>query len=100
MYGRIPAIVGALLLPLLATPYALLHDMVILIPAYVLWAIYSNSRSFIYVSVSVYLGAFFLTLVAALTKIAWVSLLTMGLFIAMIIWGFSRRTPSAELSVV
>jgi hypothetical protein len=91
MVDRIPAIVAALLFPLLATPYALLHDMVILIPAYVLWAIYSNSRNFTIISVSIYLGAFFLTFVAALTKIAWVSLLVVGLFIAMITWIFTSR---------
>ena len=47
MYARIPVIVAALILPLIATPYALLHDMVILIPAFVLWAIYSYSNNFI-----------------------------------------------------
>jgi len=87
---RIPAIVAALIFPLLATPYALLHDMVILIPAYVLWAIYSNSRNFVYISVITYLGAFFLTFLAAVTKIAWLSLLVIGLFISIIIWIFSR----------
>jgi hypothetical protein len=99
-YGRIPAIVAALILPLIATPYALLHDMVILIPAFVLWAIYSNSRYFIYISAFVYLGAFFLTLVAALTKIAWVSLLTMGLFITLVGWVFSRRNQAPEISSI
>jgi hypothetical protein len=100
MFGRIPAIVAALLLPLFATPYALLHDMVILIPAFVLWAIYSNSRNFIYISASVYLGAFFLTLVSALTKVAWVSLMTVGLFICMVVWGFSMRGPAPEKRLI
>jgi len=100
MVERIPAIVAALIFPLLATPYALLHDMVILIPAYVLWAIYSNSRNFVYISVSVYLGAFFLTLLAALTKIAWVSLLVLGLFVSMIIWIFSRRNQAIGTSLI
>jgi hypothetical protein len=100
MHGRIPAVVAALILPLIATPYALLHDMVILIPAFVLWAIYSNSRNFIYISALVYLGTFFLTLLAALTKIALVSLLTIGLFIAMVVWGFSIRNPTPEKRVI
>jgi hypothetical protein len=100
IYDRIPAIVAALILPLIATPYALLHDMVILIPAFVLWVIYSYSRNFIYISASVYLGAFFLTLVGALTKIAWVSMLTMGLFIVLVVWGFSRRNIAPEMRVV
>jgi hypothetical protein len=95
---RIPAIVAALILPLVATPYALLHDMVILIPAYVLWAIYSYSRNFTTVSASVYMGAFFLTLIGILTKISWVALITLGLLILMIIWAFSNRNQTLEIN--
>jgi Glycosyltransferase family 87 len=88
---RIPALVAALIFPLLATPYALLHDLVILVPAFVLWAIYSYSRNFLYIAISIYLGAFFLTFIAALTKIAWVSLLVIGLLIAIIMWIISKQ---------
>lgn len=98
MHARLPVIVATLILPLIATPYALLHDMVILIPAFVLWAIYSYSNNYIKISASVYLGAFFLTLFAALTKIAWVSFLTIGLFIAMVIWVFSKSYQTPEMS--
>ena len=94
MYERIPVIVAAIIFPLLATPYALLHDMVILIPAFVLWAIYSYTKNFLHISASIYLGAFLLTLVAALTKIAWVSLFVMGLLIVLIIWAFSNRNST------
>ena len=98
MYERIPAIVAAIIFPLLATPYALLHDMVILIPAFVLWAIYSYTKNFLYISASIYLGAFLLTFVAALTKIAWVSLLMMGLLTVLIIWAFSNRNSILGIS--
>ncbi len=98
MYERIPAIVAAIIFPLLATPYALLHDMVILIPAFVLWAIYSYTKNFLYISASIYLGAFLLTLLAALTKIAWVSLLVVGLLIVLIIWAFSNRNSILGVS--
>jgi hypothetical protein len=100
MIGRIPAIVAALILPLLATPYALLHDMVILIPAYVLWIIYNNSQKFVRISFLTYLGAFFLTFIGALTKIAWVSLLTLGLFIAMIGWAVSNRQNKFGINLI
>ncbi len=93
---RIPVIVAALLFPLLVTPYALLHDLVILIPAYILWTFYSNSRQLLYTSVAFYLGAFLLTLIAALTRFAWVSLLVLGLFIALLARIFSRPNPSYE----
>jgi hypothetical protein len=62
-----------LFLLLIATPYALLRDMVILISAFVLWAINSYTRNIVNISASIYHGALFLTLLAALTKIAWVS---------------------------
>jgi hypothetical protein len=88
---QIPAIVAALTLPLLATPYALLHDMVLLIPAFVLWTIYSNSNKFIQLSFFIYLGAFFLTFIGALTKISWVSLLIIAVCIAIVSWCLSNR---------
>ncbi len=96
---QIPAIVAALIFPLLATPYALLHDMVILIPAYVLWAVYAYSRRFVYTSVAVYLGVFFLTLLGALTKIAWVSLITLGLVAAIFAWAYQELRPRRVASV-
>jgi hypothetical protein len=89
--NQIPAIVFALIYPLLATPHSLTHDMVILIPGFIIWARYKNSLSLLYTAIITYLGAFILTLLAAITKIAWVSLLLLGLFIAIIIWLFSHR---------
>jgi hypothetical protein len=94
---QVPAIVAALLLPLLATPYALLHDMVILIPAFVLWTIYHNSSEFIKLSFVTYLGAFLLTFIGALTKIAWISLLIMGICAAMISWSLTNRKHFPEV---
>jgi Glycosyltransferase family 87 len=96
MVERIPIIVAALIFPLLFTPYALLHDMIILVPAFVLWMIYSNSRPVLYISIIIYLGAFFLTFIAALTKIAWVSLLITGLLITIIVWFIKRLKLSSR----
>jgi TRAP-type C4-dicarboxylate transport system permease small subunit len=96
---RIPVFLAALIFPLLATPYALLHDMLILIPAFVLVSIYSKSRYTLYAFIIIYLGSFFLTFIAVLTKIAWVSLLVIGLFISILIWTFSRFKPSLRTGV-
>lgn len=96
MHARIPLIVAALLIPLVATPYALLHDMVLLIPAFVLWGIYDDSIGYVNISTSVYLGAFLLTMLGAVTKIAWVSLLTIGLYISLIAWAYTNRHQLAE----
>ena len=83
---KIPAMMAALILPLFATPYALLHDLVILVPLYVLGTIYFNTQIFQPISLSVYLGAFFLTFLSAITKFTWVSLLVIGIVVAMVIW--------------
>jgi len=100
MVERIPVIVAALIFPLLATPYALLHDLLILIPAFVLWSIYSDSRNLLYGSITFYLGTFFLTFIGALTKIAWVALLVIGLFTATIAWIVSRFKTSFGTNII
>src|SRR4030065_170950 len=82
---RIPAIVLAILLPLLATPYALLHDLVILIPGFVLWTHYDPRRELLLAAITIYFGAFFLTLLSALSHIALNALLVIGL-VALIIY--------------
>jgi hypothetical protein len=76
---RIPAYILAILLTLLATPYALLHDLVILIPAFVLWARYSPNRQLLITSIVVYFGTFFLTLISALSHLALNAFLVIGL---------------------
>jgi len=89
--SRTPVIVLAILFPLVATPYALLHDLVILIPGIVLWARYSSSRYLLYALIVIYLGGFILPLLAALSKIALVSILTIGLVIAIFLWMYIRN---------
>jgi hypothetical protein len=89
---RIPAITLAILLPLFATPYALLHDLVLVIPAFVLWAHYQPSRSLLLAAIATYFGAFFLTLVSALSHIALNAMLVIGL-IALIILCLVKRSP-------
>jgi hypothetical protein len=88
---RIPVIVEALLFPILATPYVLLHDLVILIPGFIVWARYSSSRHLLYSAILVYLGTFVLTMIGAITKFAWLPLLIIYLVIVMIMWTYSNR---------
>jgi alpha-1,2-mannosyltransferase len=91
MVDRTPVIVLALLIPITATPYALLHDLVILIPAYILWARYENSRSLLLSAVVVYLGSFFLPLIASFSKIAWMSCLTLLLTVVVFYYIISQK---------
>ena len=96
---RIPAITLAILLPLLATPYVLLHDLVILIPVFVVLARYNPHRELLLTVIVIYFGAFFLTLLSALSHIALNALSVIGLVI-MIIWWLARGLPQPTGTVV
>jgi hypothetical protein len=91
MINRTPALVLAILFPLVATPYALLHDMLILIPGFIVWARYSKSPNLLYAAIVIYIGGFFLPLLASLIKIALVSTLTIGLVLVIFLWVYARR---------
>ena len=81
-----PLLTMAIILPILVSPYTLLHDMLILVPAFILWQRYSSTRILLYVAIGVYLGCFFLTLVVALTKIALLPFISLGLIVLVILW--------------
>ncbi len=91
MTERIPAIVCSIMLPLLASPYSLLHDMVVLIPAFILCMIYAPSRELILTTGLLYLGAFLLTFLAAITKIALMPLLLIAVFLLLLLWVFPKH---------
>jgi hypothetical protein len=86
MIARTPVITLAILLPLMATPYALLHDLVILIPAFILWSRYNPSRELLTASIVIYLGTFILTLLSALSQLALNAVLVISLFTLVTLW--------------
>jgi hypothetical protein len=96
---RSPALVLAIVLPLIATPYALLHDIVILIPGFILWFRYQPSKGLLYTSIGIYLGGLFLTLLASVTHIAFVSLLSISVVTLILIFEFPRRTVNYESEI-
>jgi len=77
---RRAALALALLYPLVATPYALLHDLLIL---FLVLLLMSARRSFsdrlLYVSIAVYLGVLFLPLLTSPSRIALVALIPLCL---------------------
>jgi len=91
MAERTPALVAALLVPLLATPYALLHDLLILIPGFILCLQFIHSRKLLYAAIITYLGAFLFTLLGVVTNFPWISLLTMGLCAGLAYWIYTER---------
>lgn len=80
--ARIPVITLAMILPLFATPYSLLHDLVILIPGFILWVIYDPNRELIIAAALVYLGTFMFTLISAVSQVALNSIIVISLFVA------------------
>lgn len=81
----IPLIVLAILFPILAFPYSLLHDLVVLVPAFILWSRFSASRPLLYTAIGVYLGSFLLTLIDAVTKIAFLPLIPFSLTVLILL---------------
>ena len=94
---RIPALVLAILFPLVTTPYALLHDLIIIIPGLIIWARFSESRILLYTTIVVYLGGLFLTLLSLMTKLALTSFIPVGLIILVFLWVFTHRDFVMEL---
>ncbi len=92
-----PAWMLALLYPLLAFPYALLHDLMLLAPILALWAAARPSPRWLRTAIGVYLGGLFMPFLGALTRLALPSLLPIGVLIAMAREGLLqpnlRRTP-------
>jgi hypothetical protein len=87
---QIPVLAAAILYPLAMSPYVQLHDLLIVIPVFVGWSIYDRSTNVLSAAIIIYLGCFFLTLLAAITGIAWMALLSIGLFVAVMIWNIKQ----------
>lgn len=78
-----PAWMLALLYPILAFPYALIHDLLLLIPILALWAAVRPTQRLLYTAIAVYLGALVLPFLGVLTHLALPALLPMGMLLAM-----------------
>jgi hypothetical protein len=85
---RAPAIILSIIFPLIATPYALLHDLLILAPALVLCSYFVSNQRLLHFSIWIYLGSFFLTPISMLTEIALVALIPLSLIL--IIWPWNK----------
>jgi hypothetical protein len=79
---QIPIVVLALITPLAFSPYVQFHDMLLLVPAFIAWAVYDRSQAILWGAVFTYVGAFLLLPISALTGIAWVAILPIALFLA------------------
>ena len=70
---RTPPLIIGLLFPLVATPYVLVHDLIILVPAFILWSCVSKHRNILYVAVFTYFAGLILPILGQLAQIALVA---------------------------
>jgi hypothetical protein len=87
--NQMPILALGLIFPLAFSPYAQLHDLLFIVPIFIIWASYDTSPRVFYAAVITYGGTFLLTLFAATTGVAWMALITMGLFLQMTRWNYS-----------
>jgi hypothetical protein len=71
----------ALLFPFLASPHLLFHDMVLLIPLFILWADLSNYRHVLYIAIITYFSLLLLPFLTYYTKISMLALLPLIILI-------------------
>lgn len=77
---RIPAINFAILFPLIAAPYALAHDLIVLIPFFVLWVHQNQSSIVIRAIVATYICTFFFYFAGGLLAFPFVAIIPVALF--------------------
>jgi len=96
MDKRIPAFILALLYPFFVAPHILIHDMVILIPFFILWSQLSHSKDVLYAAIMVYFGSLFFIFITYPTQIALLALIPMGLLIVLFRDGslISEKNPT------
>lgn len=91
----------AVLFPLLASPYAQLHDLMITIPALILWAAERPTSLLLPTAIGVYMGSLLLPLLGAATGLALPALIPLGLLVAMASTGLlgqpTARGPTRPL---
>ncbi len=96
MDARIPAFILALLYPFFVAPHILIHDMVVLIPFFLLWSQLSYSKHVLYAAIVVYFGSLFFIFITYPTQIALLALIPIGLLIVLLREGslISEKNPT------
>jgi len=94
---RLPALTLAALFPLIATPHALLHDLLVLVPVLALMAWYAESRFLAATAVTLYLGSLALPSLAYFLRVAVLAIFPILLFLGFLHQVFIRKgTPKTE----
>ena len=78
---KLPALGLCLLFPLIATPYTLVHDLVILIPFFVLWAYQDPGKPALYAAIATYFSSLLLPTISYAVGLALLAIIPLGLTI-------------------
>jgi hypothetical protein len=97
---ELPILALGLIFPLAFAPYVQLHDLILVVPVFMVWAMNDTKPQFFPAAVFTYAGAFFFTLLAAITGIAWIAIITLGLFVQMSRWNISLLRLQERLLVM
>lgn len=92
---QLPALILALLFPLLAAPHTLLHDLIILAPALLLWAHWQPDRRLALVSAAIYLATFLLPWISYAAGIPFLALIPIGL-VGFWSWQVLQKSTSSK----
>jgi len=87
--NQLPIMALGLVFPLTFSPYVQLHDLLLVVPIFIIWASDENTNAVFSTAIITYLGAFLLTLFAVITDIAWVAFITIFIFVKILLWNFS-----------
>jgi hypothetical protein len=94
--ARQAVLAAALLYPLLVSPHALLHDLVLLVPAFLLLVEHPNNRRpLLFLAITAYLGTLFLPLIGQPFKVALPAIIPLAFFLIQvkIIWQAAQEKP-------
>ena len=92
---KTPALLLALLFPLVFSPHVLIYDAVLLIPFFALWTRWQPSRKVLYASIVVYLAFFLLPFIAFHLNIPLLAFIPIGLTI-ILLQDITRSNKSAK----
>ena len=81
---RVPVLFLAVLYPLIATPHALVHDLIILVPIFILWSQKPTLRYFYFVLLLFYFGGLLLPTISYILQVAIMAVIPIGVLIGII----------------
>ena len=82
---RIPVLILAVLYPLIASPYVLFHDLLVLFPVFVLWSYYRQQNRYLLISITLfYFGGLVLPIASFYFQVAVMVIIPLAVFVGIL----------------